>query len=84
MTELKKWLQQIFQDVDGCYSSKRTVAFMAFFFMLACGIVNLLGGAIVAEFIFEGMMWIVLGGFGISAVEYVKDVMKARAENPKG
>ena len=80
LREFGKFISEIFQDVQGFYSSKRTIAFLAFFFMLASGIVNLATGVTIAEFIFEGMLWIVIGALGITVGDQVAEVFKSRAK----
>ena len=84
MAELSRFFRQIFQDVNGGYSSKRTIAILAFIFLLICGTVNLVWAITITEFIFEGFTWIVIGGLGISIGEHFATVMKAKTDKISG
>lgn len=84
MAEIGKFFRQIFQDVNGAYSSKRTVAILAFLFLLGCGIADVGFGKTVTEFIFEGFIWVTIGGLGITIGERVAGVFKAKTERISG
>jgi hypothetical protein len=64
-----KFLQQIFQDVDGAFSSKRVVAFIATAVLVAAFIADVGFGRVVQQFIFEGFLYLDLGALGIAATE---------------
>lgn len=47
-------------------SSKRVVGFGSFLLIIACTIVNLCGGTIVAQFIFLGLITLICACFGLN------------------
>lgn len=58
----------VFQDIDGQFSSKRTVAFIA----MACLVVGFLAaivGHVVPEYMFTNFTYIVGAGLGLAATE---------------
>lgn len=81
--EFRRWFREIFQDVDGFYSSKRTIALVAFTFLLVAGVANLGWNLMLVEFMFDGFMWIVIGGVGITIGERMADVFKTRLGQPR-
>ena len=66
--EFYKFIRQIFQDVDGAYSSKRVVVFISMILIVIISMSNLYGAYQIAPFIFEGLFWIVVAGTGIAAL----------------
>jgi hypothetical protein len=66
--EISKFFQQIVQDEDGVYSSKRVIIFIAFFLLCLAFVSNLFWGFVVATTMFDGMMYIVLAGMGFATV----------------
>ena len=54
---------------DNAISSKRVVTFLAFIFCTIAFFANLFFDKTIDPFIYETMAWIVLGGFGSTAVE---------------
>ena len=54
---------------DNAISSKRVVTLLAFIFCTIAFFVNLLFDKTIDSFIYETMAWIVLGGFGSTAIE---------------
>ena len=81
--EFGRWFRQIFQEADAKYSSKRTIALFAFAFLLAAGTLNLTNNLVLAEFMFDGFMWIVIGGVGISIGERMASVFGDRLRQPR-
>ena len=68
-TIFNKFLQQIFQDNDGMFSSKRVIAFIATGVLVAAFVCNVALGITVVQFIFDGFLYLTLGALGISATE---------------
>lgn len=67
--KIKKYIQQVLQDTNGSYSSKRAVVFL-FTFLMAIGfLANLFGDYTVDQFMFESIMYIVIAGLGFSGAE---------------
>ena len=64
-----QFLKQVLSDSLGEFSSKRLIAFMAFFLIAVAFLSNLFGGYVVLQFMYESMMYIVLGGMGLATVE---------------
>lgn len=54
---------------DNSVSSKRVVTFLAFILCAVGFIANLFWGYTVSEFIYNSMMYIVLGGLGFTGLE---------------
>ena len=65
----KKVISQIFQDVDGMFSSKRVVAAIGTVVLLVAFIADLAFQLTITQFIFDGFLYLVLGALGITAVE---------------
>lgn len=83
-------LHQIFNDRNGKTSSKRVITFIAFALMCIAFIVNLVFKIPMESFIYEGMMYIVAGGLGFSALEHFSpgsltknDTKDGAVENPE-
>jgi hypothetical protein len=66
--ELNRFVKQIFEDADGCYSSKRLIIFIAFILLCTAFLSNLFWGFVIAQPIFDGFMYIVLVGFGFATL----------------
>jgi len=66
----KRSVKQIFLDTKGKPSSKRIITFIAFFLMCVAFIVNLMFKIPMEEFIYEGMLFVVAGGLGFTALEH--------------
>lgn len=60
---------QILCDVDGQLSSKRIVVFLCTIALLTTWACNLWWGATPEEFIFDGLLYIVVVGLGVTAAE---------------
>ena len=55
--------------VDGSVSSKRVITFLAFILCAMGFVVNLFWGFKIDEFIYNSMMYIVVGGLGFTGLE---------------
>ena len=66
-----KWIKSMLCDSHDSesVSSKRVVTLLAFIFCTIAFFANLFFGKTIDSFIYETMAWIVLGGFGSTAVE---------------
>ena len=76
MTKIFTWLFQFFpwiaavlKDIDGFPSSKRVIAFLSTFSMIALGIANTFFHLHVEQFIFESFRDIVIAGIGFAGAE---------------
>jgi len=69
MEQLKSGLASMIADSDGAVSSKRVVTFLCVFAMLITWCANLFWGFLPAEFIFEGLMYIIIVGLGVATAE---------------
>lgn len=69
MEQLKSGLASMISDVDGSVSSKRVVTFLFVGAVLITWAANLFWGLQITEFIFEGMMYIVIVGLGVATAE---------------
>jgi hypothetical protein len=66
-----KVVREIFSGVGGGISSKRTMIFLSFLVMLLIAWANIFMEREVQQFIFEGFMWIVLGGlFSVASEQF--------------
>jgi len=64
------FLKSLLQDgEDGTWSSKRVITFLAFVFFSFAFFANLLYGKKVDDILIEGMMYIILGGLGVTVTE---------------
>jgi len=69
MEQLKSGLSSMISDVDGSVSSKRVVTFLCVGAMLVTWAANLFYGLQITEFIFEGLMYIIIVGLGVATAE---------------
>jgi len=69
MEQLKAGLSSMISDVDGSVSSKRVVTFLCVGAMLVTWAANLFWGLQITEFIFEGLMYIIIVGLGVATAE---------------
>lgn len=69
LEQLKAGLSSMISDVDGSVSSKRIVTFLCVVAMLVTWGANLFAGLQITEFIFEGLMYIVVIGLGVATAE---------------
>lgn len=66
-----KVIREIFSGVGGNLSSKRTMLFLSFVIMVLMAWASTFMGKTVEQFIFEGFMWIVLGGlFSVASEQF--------------
>ena len=66
-----KIIREIFSGVGGGISSKRTMTFLSFLVMLLIAWASIFMGREIQQFIFEGFMWIVLGGlFSVASEQF--------------
>ena len=66
-----KVIREIFSGVGGNLSSKRTMLFLSFVIMVLMAWASTFMGKNVDQFIFEGFMWIVLGGlFSVASEQF--------------
>ena len=56
-------------SVDGSVSSKRVVTFLAFLLCAVGFVANMFWGFKIDEFIYNSMMYIVVGGLGFTGLE---------------
>ncbi len=66
---MKDFLKQVFRDVDGQYSSKRFVVFISIGILIATWVGNFFYQMQIAEFIFEGFLYITVIGLGVTTAE---------------
>lgn len=79
---LRKMVEETFQDFEGYYSSKRTTTAIACLLISVAFIANLFWDFTIDEFIFDGMMYIVIAGMGGALAErFVRG--KYTADNEK-
>jgi hypothetical protein len=64
----KNFLMKMISDKDDV-SSKRVVAIVAFLLMCVAFILNMFLDLKMKEFIWDGMLWLTLGGLGLTVVE---------------
>ena len=81
MATNKSVFKQIFTDHKGKLSSKRTITLVAFLLVCIAFIANLMFSIPMKDFIFNGMVYIVGGGLGFSAVEYFGSKSKKEASD---
>lgn len=67
--EFKKYVQQVLQDTNGAYSSKRAVVFLCTILMATGFLANLFGNYDIDQFMYESVMYIVIAGLGFSGAE---------------
>ena len=67
--QLKSGLASMIADSDGAVSSKRVVTFLCVLAMLVTWGGNLFYGLQITEFIFEGLMYIIIVGLGVATAE---------------
>ena len=66
-----KVMREIFSGVGGGISSKRTMLFLSFLVMIFLAWASVFMNKEIQQFIFEGFMWIVLGGlFSVASEQF--------------
>lgn len=63
-----KFIHQIMLDIDGKYSIKRFLSLVAFLLLIIAFIANLFFGYVMAQFIFDGFVYMLIGMLGITSV----------------
>lgn len=66
---LLKNLKEIFSDIDGDLSSKRMITFTGVIIMIITWICNLWFNMVIAQYIFDGFLYLVVVGLGVTASE---------------
>jgi hypothetical protein len=67
---MKGFVYSIFRDsIDGSWSSRRIITFLAFVFCSIAFFADLFWSRTINAAMFEGMMYIVLGGLGFTVSE---------------
>lgn len=69
MGSVKKYLHDLISDQNGSPSSKRLIVVLCTVLMATGYIANLFWDYTVEEFMFNSVMYIVIGGMGITGVE---------------
>jgi hypothetical protein len=69
MSSIKEYLHQIISDTNGSPSTKRLILILCAILMATGYIANLFWDYTVEEFMFNAIMYIVIGGMGITGVE---------------
>ena len=78
MTSIKTFFNSILSDVDGQQSSKRLITLVAFALLAIAFLSNIFFEIPLQEFVFNGMMYLVCVGLGVTAAE------KFRSNDNKG
>ena len=63
------YFKQVMQDADNRPSSKRWIALVCFLMVIATWAANLFYAKEIAEFIYNSLIYIVVGSLGITGVE---------------
>jgi hypothetical protein len=79
MGGIKQYIHDLMADPNGSPSSKRFIIFLCTILMATAFIANLFWKFTVEEFMFNAVMYIVIGGMGITGVE--KFAPKAPTDN---
>jgi len=66
---MQKFLVDMFKGVKGEISSKRVITFMSFVWVSIAFLVNVFMEVPLEEHIFDGMLYLVMSGMGLSAFE---------------
>jgi hypothetical protein len=69
MNSIKNYLHQLLSDPNGIPSSKRMISILCVFLMALGYIANLFWDYTVDEFMFNAIMYIVIGGLGFTVTE---------------
>jgi hypothetical protein len=75
-----KIIREILSGVGGHISSKRTMTFLAFLVMIGIACASIFMGKEVSQFIYDGFMWIVLGGLFSVASEQFSQKFSSKVE----
>lgn len=69
MGNFKNYLKGLMEDANGSPSSKRLIVFLCTILMATGYVANLFWKYTVDEFMFNAIMYVVIGGMGITGVE---------------
>jgi hypothetical protein len=69
MLGLKNYLKAMMADANGCPSSKRLILILCTVLITVGYLANLFWGYTVEEFMFNAIMFVIIGGMGITGVE---------------
>ena len=64
-----KYLKKMLSDVDGQASSKRFITLVAFSLLATAFVANIFAEIPLQEFVFDGMMYLVCVGLGVTCAE---------------
>lgn len=81
LRNLGSYLSNVLKDVDNVYSSKRLVVLLAMVSLTTAFFSNLFFDSTIDQFIFDGMMYIVVAGLGIVGAEKFSPSAKKREPN---
>jgi len=79
--KFKDAVSKLLKDTSGKPSSKRTITFIAFSLMCLAFLLNLAFEIPMEEFIYEGMLYVVAGGLGFSALEHLSPGKSGDTQN---
>lgn len=69
---MKKFISTMLSDVDGQTSSKRVITVVAFMLLAIAFLCNIFLDIKLQEFVFDGMMYLVCVGLGVTVAEKFK------------
>ena len=69
MTSIRNFFKSILSDVDGQQSSKRFITLIAFALLATAFTANIFFEIPLQEFVFDGMMYLVCVGLGVTCAE---------------
>lgn len=81
LRSLGTYISTVLKDVDNAYSSKRLVVLVAMASLTTAFFSNLFFNYTIEQFIFDGMMYIVVAGLGIVGAEKFSPQTKNRVTN---
>lgn len=67
---ISRFMNELLLDTNGKLSHKRLITFIAFFLVCIAFIANMAFSIPMEDFIFQGMVAIVIGGAGFSTIEH--------------
>ena len=81
LRNLGNYFSNVLKDVDNAYSSKRLVVLLAMVSLITAFFSNLFFDSTIDQFMFDGMMYIVVAGLGIVGAEKFSPSAKKREAN---
>lgn len=66
---MKEFIKQMLGGMDGDVSSKRVITFVAFLLVSIAFLSNIFLDIPLKDFVYEGMLYLVAAGMGITALE---------------